>query len=391
MNAIEQAMSARREGRYEEALRLTMELFERMDDTHFITMFSWRMLMDDYPPAREAMIRTRDAQVVRLQAGDVLLNDGQQRWPRSRFQIIARMNEDLQDSRATYELFLQLLAVRPGEARREAARALPSIVEAGDYALADTYLEDPLPRLEELNAMARELPLLPAVQVAPRLAAELHNFINEVRMLAAVHEGLGRSEEAAALRDAALVGLDAKDMRTWAARELADPGVLFREFSRVEVRYTTEDDWQELKRVRLAALLDAPTAFGVSYASAVAYTDEAWRERAAGRGPARYILAFEGEDAVGIVAYVPDAKQELNLIAMWVSPEQRGTPTASRLVDAVKTHAKAAGHPRILLGVAPTNARAAAFYQNQGFTFLPEWEALESHPHIQVQKMAWKI
>jgi RimJ/RimL family protein N-acetyltransferase len=42
-----------------------------------------------------------------------------------------------------------------------------------------------------------------------------------------------------------------------------------------------------------------------------------------------------------------------------------------------------------VLDVSPDNARAAAFYKKQGFVFLPEWEALESHPHIQVQKMEW--
>lgn len=155
------------------------------------------------------------------------------------------------------------------------------------------------------------------------------------------------------------------------------------------VRYATEDDWRALKRVRLAALLDAPTAFGVTHASASAYTDDAWRDRAAGRGPARYVLAFEGEEAVGIVAHLPKAEQQLELIAMWVAPSQRGTLTATRLVDAVKAHATANGYHRVLLDVSPDNARASAFYQKQGFTFLPQWEALESHPHIQVQKMEW--
>lgn len=136
------------------------------------------------------------------------------------------------------------------------------------------------------------------------------------------------------------------------------------------IAYTTEDDWQELKRIRLAALLDAPTAFGVSHASAAAYNDQAWRDRAAGRGPARYILAFDGGVAVGITAHVPDAKQELNLIAMWVTPAQRGTRTAIHLVDVVKTCCENQGYSRIVLDVAPHNP-------------------LESHPHIQVQKMEW--
>ncbi|WP_229223773.1 GNAT family N-acetyltransferase [Duganella sp. sic0402] len=155
------------------------------------------------------------------------------------------------------------------------------------------------------------------------------------------------------------------------------------------IRYINEADWPDLKRIRLAALLDAPMAFGVSHASAVAYTDDAWRDRAAGRGPARYLLAFQDGAAVGIVAHVPNARQALELIAMWVAPPLRGTPVASQLVAAVQAYAVANGYPRVLLGVAPDNARAAALYQKQGFTFLPEWETLESHPHIQLQKMEW--
>lgn len=159
--------------------------------------------------------------------------------------------------------------------------------------------------------------------------------------------------------------------------------------SEVDIRYTSEADWQELKRVRLAALLDAPTAFGVSHASAAAYTDDAWRDRAAGHGPARYVLAFQDGAAVGIVAHVPNAQQELELIAMWVTPSLRGMTIAAQLVAVVQAYAIANGYPRVLLDVAPANARAAAFYQKLGFTFLPEWQALESHPHIQLQKMEW--
>lgn len=157
----------------------------------------------------------------------------------------------------------------------------------------------------------------------------------------------------------------------------------------LDIRETIEDDWQELRRTRLAALRDAPTAFGVTHASAAAYTDDAWRDRAAGRGPARYLLAFDGNEAVGIVAHVPNAKRELELIAMWVAPSQRGTPTATCLVDGVKAYAIENRYSRVLLGVSPDNARASAFYQKQGFIFLPQWEALESHPDIQVQKMEW--
>jgi len=52
------------------------------------------------------------------------------------------------------------------------------------------------------------------------------------------------------------------------------------------IRPATEADWPGLKTVRLAALLDAPTAFGASHREASACTDEQWKARAAGPHPA---------------------------------------------------------------------------------------------------------
>jgi len=156
------------------------------------------------------------------------------------------------------------------------------------------------------------------------------------------------------------------------------------------IRHTTEQDWTILKELRLAALLDAPTAFAVTHASAAANSDAQWRDRAAGRGPATYLLAFDGDAPVGMVGGVTSTAQEFNLIAMWVKPAQRGSGAAAALVEAMKAHAQAQGHQRVVLDVAPENRRAAAFYTRRGFRFLPHWEALESHPHIQLQKMEWR-
>lgn len=159
---------------------------------------------------------------------------------------------------------------------------------------------------------------------------------------------------------------------------------------RMTIRATSADDWETLKAIRLAALRDAPTAFGVSHATAAAYSDAQWRERAAGPHP-EFLLAFRDGVAAGMIGGgVSAATSEYNLIGMWVKPEHRGTDTATRLVRAIKARAAAKGHDRVVLDVAPDNARAAAFYRKQGFVFLPEWEPLASHPEIQVQKMAWR-
>jgi ribosomal protein S18 acetylase RimI-like enzyme len=157
----------------------------------------------------------------------------------------------------------------------------------------------------------------------------------------------------------------------------------------MEIRATTADEWAILKEIRLAALKDAPTAFGVSHATAAAYTDAQWRERAAGPHPL-FLLAFRDGEAIGMIGGgVSAATGEYNLIAMWVKPEHRGSAAAAELVAVIKSSAAAKGHTRIVLDVAPQNARATAFYLRQGFVFLPEWEPLASHPEIQVQKMEW--
>jgi hypothetical protein len=229
-------MLARREGRNDDALRLLLALFEQADEghpseraQHFMTMFEWSQLSEVHAPAYAALVATRDAQTRRLLDGEDVFGADDEARPSSRFRVIVEMNRTLKDSRATYELFVQLLAVLPKRACREAFTALPSIVEAGDFALAERHLPDPLARLDELNDMARALPLLAPLRAAPRLAAELSSFMEQVRLRAAVLRGLGRAAEAASLCDTALTGFTSEDMRALARRELAVPGTVLDE------------------------------------------------------------------------------------------------------------------------------------------------------------------
>jgi ribosomal protein S18 acetylase RimI-like enzyme len=156
------------------------------------------------------------------------------------------------------------------------------------------------------------------------------------------------------------------------------------------IRRTTEEDWETLKAMRLASLIDAPTAFGLTQATAAAYSEAQWRDRAAGRTKGEYLLAFVDGEAAGMIGGFVSEALEFNLIGMWVKPACRGTALAASLVDSIKMRAAAQGHDRVVLDVSPENSRAAAFYRKQGFSFLPEWEALESHPDIKLQKMEWR-
>ena len=159
----------------------------------------------------------------------------------------------------------------------------------------------------------------------------------------------------------------------------------------MDIRLTQTSDWMLLKQVRLAALQDAPTAFGVSYQTAASDTDEQWRERASSQIGTQFWLAFEGGKPVGMIGAGISQAARYNLIGMWVAPQWRGAGAAARLVSAVKARARQSGHDSVYLDVSPDNGRACGFYLNQGFVFMDEWEPLASHPYIRVQTMRWDV
>lgn len=156
----------------------------------------------------------------------------------------------------------------------------------------------------------------------------------------------------------------------------------------MDIRATQQEDWTLLKQIRLAALQDTPTAFGVSYQTAVADSDAQWQARAAGERT-QFWLALDVGRPVGLVGAGFRDPTRYELIAMWVEPAARGKGVADELVAAVKARAMELGLEVLFLEVAPENTRAVQFYQRHGFVFLDEWEPIDSHPHILVQSMRW--
>ncbi len=156
----------------------------------------------------------------------------------------------------------------------------------------------------------------------------------------------------------------------------------------MEIRVTQKQDWLLLKQIRLAALQDTPTAFGVSYETAAADSDAQWQVRAAGERT-WFWLAFDDDRPVGLVGAGFRDPARYELIAMWVEPAARGAGVADALVAAVKARAVELGLEALYLEVAPENTRAVQFYQRHGFVFMDEWEPIDSHPHILAQSMCW--
>ena len=230
----------RQAGRHSEALAQLRHLFAGAARAGaparpglFLVMLEWAFLATEYLPARTALEEARDEQIGRLLAGDMTIGPDGDTHPAflhgSRFALIAEMNRILGDARSTYQVFVRLDAMRPDLARRHAFLALPAVVSACDFVLADRYRGEPLAHLAALNATAAAFPLFPPPDQAPRLAAELTLLVNDVRIASAVLRGRGRASDALALRARLLAGLPSGPVRALAQRELDDEGTIMRE------------------------------------------------------------------------------------------------------------------------------------------------------------------
>ncbi len=132
----------------------------------------------------------------------------------------------------------------------------------------------------------------------------------------------------------------------------------------IEIRQLEPDEWQTYRAVRLAALRDAPAAFGGTYDRAVEYPEQTWRDWCT--QPSWF--AFEGDEPIGMVRIGRHDDRDLpELISMWVAPRSRGTSTATHLVDCALAWARAEGEHGIYLRVVDGNRRARMFYERVGF------------------------
>ena len=139
----------------------------------------------------------------------------------------------------------------------------------------------------------------------------------------------------------------------------------------IELRTISADDWQTWRAVRLAALTDAPGAFGSRLQDWADAPEDRWRKRLSIPG-AINLLAFDGDRnapvgmATGLLDEDNDGRAEL--ISMWVSPAVRGRGVAAALITAVARWAASTGAATLTLSVMPDNVAARRTYERNGFT-----------------------
>lgn len=156
----------------------------------------------------------------------------------------------------------------------------------------------------------------------------------------------------------------------------------------VEVREITADEWTLMRDVRLAALSDAPYAFGSAYAREAAFTEETWR----GRISERSVTFFAHEDSAGSPpaglagVYVEDGAADL--VSMWVRPSARGHGAGQALVEAAASWAKAHDLGALFLWVTESNVPARRLYERCGFIPTGERQPLPSDPALAEIRMS---
>lgn len=139
----------------------------------------------------------------------------------------------------------------------------------------------------------------------------------------------------------------------------------------IEIHVLTPDDWATWRQLRLAALSEAPYAFGSRLADWAGDGDaeERWRGRLGIPG-SHDVVAMLDDRGVGMASGVPTSHAgTVELISMWVAPGARGRGVGDVLVRDIEAWARTIGARVLRLSVAEDNAQAEALYQRHGFQY----------------------
>ncbi len=137
----------------------------------------------------------------------------------------------------------------------------------------------------------------------------------------------------------------------------------------ITVRRLAGGDWQTLRELRLAALLEAPYAFGSTFERERDRTEQEWRARLDGTASASFAALLDGAPAGLAGGYLPEGEPDtVELFSMWVPPAARGRRIAEQLVGAVVAWARDLGRAEVVLEVTAGNDTASRLYGRCGFT-----------------------
>lgn len=159
----------------------------------------------------------------------------------------------------------------------------------------------------------------------------------------------------------------------------------------IHVRRLRPSEWSLYRQLRLAALADAPDAFGSTLAGAIAHPDVHWHERLdrADADTSHPLVATLDGSPCALAWVMTDLARPgtAGLFQMWVSPEARGRGVGHHLLNACIDWAISRGHVAMRLDCTLGNEPARRLYERHGFVVTGEREPLREGSDVLVGRM----
>ena len=135
----------------------------------------------------------------------------------------------------------------------------------------------------------------------------------------------------------------------------------------IELQDIGPDDWKLWRELRLAALTEAPYAFGSQLADWADAPEDRWRERLSVPGAYQLIASLDGTPVGMAGGFLAEEPETAELVSMWIAPAGRGQGVGDALMTAIADWARAAGARVLKLSVVDGNDPAHNLYLRSGF------------------------
>ena len=148
----------------------------------------------------------------------------------------------------------------------------------------------------------------------------------------------------------------------------------------MRVRAVLEAEWPRFRAMRLAALEEAPDAFGQTVEQALAQAEAVWRDRAASA-----LVAEEAGEWLAVC--MPRVRGEvLDVFGMWTLPAARGRGAGRAVLAAALEMGRAGGARVAELWVSDSRPEARRVYERAGFAFTGAVEDMRGTPIRQMAR-----
>ena len=139
-----------------------------------------------------------------------------------------------------------------------------------------------------------------------------------------------------------------------------------------KIRALAAHEWDSYKALRLAALADAPEAFGSTWANEAGRSDVEWSRRLAAGANSAWDFPAVAEIDGQLIALAwgridPANPEVANLYQFWVAPNHRRLGVGQQLLEAVIDWASARQAHYLDLGVTCGDSPALRLYTRAGF------------------------